>query len=75
MKRKLGFKEQRELEQLPERIAALEAEQATLQGRLADPGFYREPAETQRQAQARLAAIDAEIDAALERWESLESRA
>jgi ATP-binding cassette subfamily F protein uup len=75
VKRKLGFKEQRELEQLPERIAALEAEQATLQGRLADPGFYREPAETQRQAQARLAAIDAEIDAALERWESLESRA
>ncbi len=75
VKRKLGFKEQRELEQLPERIAALEAEQATLQGRLADPGFYREPAETQRQAQARLAAVDAEIDAALERWESLESRA
>ncbi len=75
MKRKLGFKEQRELEQLPGRIAALETEQASLQARLADPGFYREPAETQRQVQARLAAVDAEIDFALERWESLESRA
>jgi ATP-binding cassette subfamily F protein uup len=75
VRRKLGFKEQRELEQLPGRIAALETEQASLQARLADPGFYREPAETQRQVQARLAAVDAEIDIALERWESLESRA
>jgi len=72
--RKLSFKEQRELEQLPARIAALEAEQAALQGRLADPAFYQEPAEIQRQAQERLAAVDAEIDAALLRWEVLEAK-
>ncbi len=74
-RRKLGFKEQRELDALPERIAALEAEQATLQARLADPGFYREPAEVRRQAQARLAELDAALDIALARWEALESRA
>jgi ATP-binding cassette subfamily F protein uup len=73
--RKLSFKEQRELDQLPARIAALEAEQAALHGRLADPAFYLEAADVQRQAQDRLAAVDAEIDAALQRWEALEAKA
>jgi ATP-binding cassette subfamily F protein uup len=73
-RKKLGFKEQRELEQLPARIAALEVEQAALQGRLADPAFYQEPAEAQRQAQERLVTVDAEIDAALLRWEALEAK-
>jgi len=73
--RKLSFKEQRELDQLPARIAALETEQGVLHGRLADPGFYLEPADKQRQAQDRLAAVDAEIDAALQRWEALEAKA
>jgi ATP-binding cassette subfamily F protein uup len=72
--RKLSFKEQRELAQLPARIAALETEQGSLHARLADPAFYREPAEIQRQAQERLAAVDAEIDAALLRWEALEAK-
>jgi ATP-binding cassette subfamily F protein uup len=74
-RRKLSYKEQRELEALPDRIAALEAEQGVLQARLADPAFYREPAEAQRQAQARLAELDSGIDAALERWAELEARA
>ena len=73
-RKKLGFKEQRELEQLPARIAELEAEQGVLHARLADPAFYQESAETQRQAQERLAAVDAEIDAALLRWEALEAK-
>jgi len=74
-RQKLSYKEQKELQQLPERIAALEAEQAMLQARLADPAFYREPVELQRQAQERLAMLDSEIDAALVRWEALEARA
>ncbi|MBI5790704.1 MAG: ATP-binding cassette domain-containing protein [Rhodocyclales bacterium] len=72
--KKLSFKEQRELDQLPARIAALETEQGVLHARLADPAFYLEPAETQRLAQERLAAVDAEIDAALLRWEVLEAK-
>jgi len=74
-RKKLSFKEQRELDQLPDRIAELEAEQGALQGRLADPAFYQGPADALREAQARLAAVDAEIDAALARWEVLEAKA
>jgi ATP-binding cassette subfamily F protein uup len=73
-RKKLSFKEQRELEQLPDRIAALEAEQGVLQGRLADPAFYQGPADAVRDVQARLAKVDAEIDAALARWEALEAK-
>ena len=73
-RKKLSFKEQRELEQLPARIAALEAEQAALQARLGDPAFYQGPAEAQREVQTRLAKVDAEIDAALLRWEALEAK-
>ncbi len=74
-RKKLSFKEQRELEQLPDRIAALEAEQATLQSRLADPAFYQGPAEPLQQLQIRLAAIEVELDAAMSCWERLEAKA
>ncbi len=73
-RKKLSFKEQRELEQLPDRIAALEAEQGRLQTRLADPAFYQGPPDAVRELQARLAALDVEIDAALVRWEGLEAK-
>ena len=73
-RKKLSFKEQRELEQLPARIVALEAEQTALQTRLGDPAFYQGPAEAQREVQTRLAKVDAEIDAALLRWEALEAK-
>jgi ATP-binding cassette subfamily F protein uup len=73
-RKKLGFKEQRELEQLPDRISVLEAEQATLQARLADPAFYQADPETIRQVQARLAELDEMINSAMLRWEELELR-
>ncbi len=72
--RKLSFKEKRELEQLPDRIAALESEQGALRERLADPACYQGALDAVRQLQSRLAAVDAEIDAALARWESLEAK-
>jgi len=73
-RQKLGFREQRELQTLPDRIAELEAEQAGLTRRVEDPALYAEgPAEAQRLA-SRLTAIDAELTALLERWDSLESR-
>lgn len=71
---KLSWKEQRELASLPEKIAALEAEQALLTAKLEDPGLYqRNPPEAQ-QAAERLAAIDEILLTLLERWEVLESR-
>jgi ABC transport system ATP-binding/permease protein len=72
--RKLSYKEQRELEALPARIEALEAEQKTLAERLADAGFYSREPQNVAAAQARVAAIDDELLQALERWEALGSR-
>jgi len=71
---KLSWKEQRELEALPERIAGLESEQKTLSADLEEAGLYqRDPQAAQNKA-ARLAAIDDELMNLLERWEVLEAR-
>ena len=72
---KLSWKEQRELEALPERIAALEAEQTALTARLEDPALYQQDPLAAQNASARLAAIDEALMALLERWEALEARA
>ena len=73
-KAKLSFKDARELETLPDRIAALEAEQAQIAARLADPVLYRSAANDAADLSARSAAIDAELLALLARWESLEAQ-
>ena len=71
-RRKLSYREARELEELPGRIAALETEQQEITQRLEDPALYQqEPLEAQTLS-SRLAAIDDELMALLERWEALE---
>ena len=72
---KLSWKEQRELEALPGKIAALEVEQADLTTRLEDPSIYQTDPQAAQHAAERLAAIDDELMILLERWEALESRA
>ena len=69
--RKLSYKEKREFEELPARIAALESEQKTLSAQLASPELYTGPADQAAAMQARFAQIDDELLAALERWELL----
>ena len=72
--RKLSYKEQRELDDLPRRIAVLEAEQKELAVFLAQPGSYTKEADRAMKAQTRIAAIDDEMLAAMERWETLGQR-
>ena len=72
---RLGFKEQRELAALPELITTLEAEQAAIAVRLADPNLYRAAAGEALRLQQRAAKIQGELDAAIERWDTLERRA
>jgi ATP-binding cassette subfamily F protein uup len=72
---KLSWKEQRELEELPGKIAGLEAEQAELSKRLEDASLYQSDPSAAQKASDRLAAIDEELMAMLERWEGLEARA
>jgi ATP-binding cassette subfamily F protein uup len=70
---RLGYKDQRELEQLPRRIEVLEAEQETLHQRMADPSLYQGDGSEVAAAKARLAEIEAELAVSYERWESLEA--
>ena len=69
--RKLSYKEQRELDELPKRIEALEVEQKALGQLLADGAVYTTDPSGAAKAQARYAKIDDELLAAMERWELL----
>ncbi|QCP48658.1 ATP-binding cassette domain-containing protein [Trinickia violacea] len=71
---KLSFKEQRELEALPEKIAALEAEQKTIGAQLEDGSIFAKDAQEGARLTERYAAIDDELLLALERWEELEAK-
>ena len=73
--KRLSYKEQRELEALPRRIEALEAEQRALSERIAGPGFYKEPADAIEASLARAEVLQRELLAAYARWDELESRA
>ena len=70
--RRLSYKEQRELEGLPERIALLEDEQKRLQQESHSPEFYKADANHIRTVLARLEALGPELAALLERWVELE---
>jgi ATP-binding cassette subfamily F protein uup len=72
--RKLSYKEQRELDELPARIEKLEAEQASLATLLADADAYTRDPKGVAAAQARVALIDDELLVAMERWEVLGQR-
>jgi ATP-binding cassette subfamily F protein uup len=72
--RKLSFKEQRELQDMPQRIDALEAEQRAIGERLASAELYTKEPQRVAELQARYAQIDEELLQALERWEALSAR-
>jgi ATP-binding cassette subfamily F protein uup len=69
--KKLSFKEQRELDGLPDRIAALEAEQREISAALADGSLYAIDNLRALKLATRNSQIDDELMAALERWEEL----
>ena len=71
--RKPSFKEKAELAALPARIEALEAEQAELHRRMADPEFYREVGNAVAETTRRLEALETELEATYGRWEELEA--
>jgi len=73
--RKLSYKEQRELEALPAKIEALEAEQAQVHRMMAGAEFYRQPSDKIAATMERLQALTNELEACYARWESLELRA
>jgi ATP-binding cassette subfamily F protein uup len=62
------------LEALPGRIESLEAEQRTLNAKIADTDFYSEPADVIKVAVARLEALEAELADVYARWDTLDAR-
>ncbi len=73
-KTKLSYKEQLELDQLPEKIEALEIEQAAINATLADPEIYKTDLEKATALQIKLTELDDALINALARWEELESK-
>ncbi len=71
---KITFKEERELETLPEKIKDLEEEIKHIYLKLADPAFYRKGDSDVSAVTSRLQAIENELAAAYMRWEHLEER-
>jgi len=72
-KRKLSYKDARELEQLPVRIEQLEADIAAKTAAMNDPGFYQQDNAAIVRANDALSAVQAELDAAYARWSELDS--
>ena len=73
--RKLSYKEQRELEALPELIASLEAEHKETQAALSDNSLYASDPAKVAQIHKRDSEIEEALMTALERWEQLSSPA
>ncbi|WP_028920396.1 ATP-binding cassette domain-containing protein [Pseudoxanthomonas suwonensis] len=71
-RRKLSYKDARELEQLPARIEALEAELAALAAAMSEPGFYQQDPGQVAAHTRRMAEAQAELDHAYARWAELD---
>lgn len=72
--KKLSYKHQRELEQLPQRIETLEQQINQLQQQIADPDFYNQPFEKVQPVMDELKQQQTVLDHAMARWDELESQ-
>ena len=74
VQKKLSYKENKELEELPQRLLALEKEEAEIHERMNEPGYFEQDPETIKNDAVRLEEIEAENLEAFERWEFLEMK-
>ncbi len=72
-KRKLAFREKRELELLPKKIEELDAKLAELHEAMADADFYKQPTAEIARRQGEAKDLQQQLDAAYARWEELEA--
>ncbi len=71
---KLSYKEQRELEQLPQLLEELETKITALQVEIADPAFFQQAHDITDAKLKELADTEAELETAFLRWEELEEK-
>jgi ATP-binding cassette subfamily F protein uup len=72
--KKLTYKEQLELKELPHRIEKWEREQLALQERIASPDFYRKDPDTIAKTMTTLTQLTKDLEEAYQRWNDLEKR-
>jgi ATP-binding cassette subfamily F protein uup len=73
-RKKLSFKERREMDDLPVHIERMEAEQEQLRTTIASPEFYKEPPDVITRALARIDELKDSLHDAYARWDDLDSR-
>ncbi|MES9903523.1 MAG: ABC transporter ATP-binding protein, partial [Sedimenticola sp.] len=71
--KKLSYKDQRELDALPQRLEQLEKGVDQLQAAMADPAFYQKTPDKMALANDQLQSLESELAMAYERWEELEA--
>jgi ATP-binding cassette subfamily F protein uup len=74
-RKKLSFKEKREMEVLPGKIESLELELHELHATMADPSFYKQDRAAIAQTKSHLEQLEAALATAYARWEALEEEA
>jgi len=74
-KKKMSYKEQRELESLPGQIEAMEARQAELNAAINAADFYKQDAETVKKMLAEVQSLELELEASYQRWNELDAMA
>jgi ATP-binding cassette subfamily F protein uup len=73
-KKKLSFKEQQELKNLPALIEELENKQAALAKQIAEPSFYKQDAKTVAKTLDELKALETTLEQTYARWDELEAQ-
>ena len=74
-RKKLSYKDQRELDNLPDKIDDLETQLQQLSDQSASAEFYQQDAQKVNDTLARLAALQEELDSCMERWMELSEAA
>jgi len=72
-KKKLSYKQQKELDQLPTQIDQLESEQATLTEKISDADFYKQEQDEIKQTLEGLNTTERKLEQAYQRWDELEA--
>ncbi|GAA0201685.1 ATP-binding cassette domain-containing protein [Kangiella japonica] len=70
---KLSYKDQRELDQLPAKIAEIEQQIEQVQNTIAEPEFYQQDHERVASVTAELDSYESQLEQFFERWEELEA--
>lgn len=71
--RRLSYKEQQELKQLPTRIEELEKLQQSFQQQIGDPSFYDQPSSRVQEVLQAISTNQSDLEQAYARWEELET--